>query len=143
MSVSKLEFKDSAYLDSAFPASERIYITGKLHPSVRVPLREISTKDQARLRVYDTRGPWGDPRQICDVRSGLPALRLPWILERGDTVTYEGRQVRPEDNGYLSFKHAAEAQGRVRWEPFPGLKRQPRTAAKGQAVTQLHYARKG
>ena len=41
MSTSKLEFKDSTYLDTAFPASERIYIQGKLHPSVRVPLREV------------------------------------------------------------------------------------------------------
>src|SRR5207244_9245083 len=86
MSTSKLEFKDSTYLDTAFPASERIYIQGKLHPSVRVPLREVSTKDGARVRVYDTRGPWADPAQTCDVRLGLPPLRLQWILDRGDTV---------------------------------------------------------
>src|SRR5438093_314678 len=100
MSTSKLEFKDSAYLDTALPASERIYVQGKLHPAVRVPLREISTKDKENLkvRVYDTRGPWGDPCQICDVRNGLPALRMPWIRERGDSVEYEGREVRPEDN---------------------------------------------
>src|SRR6185503_4443400 len=143
MSVSRLEFKDSAYLDSAFPASERIYIQGKIHPSVRVPLREISLKDDSRQRVYDTRGPWGDPRQACDVRAGIPALRQQWILDRADTSGYQGREVRPEDNGYLSFKHASEAQGRVRHESFPGLKREPRKAANGQAVTQLHYARKG
>ena len=51
MSSSKLEFKDSTYLDTAFPASERIYIQGRIHASVRVPLREISTKDGQRLRV--------------------------------------------------------------------------------------------
>ena len=61
MSTSKLEFKDSTYLDTAFPASKRIYVQGRIHPSVRVPLREISVKDGSRLRVYDTRGPWGDP----------------------------------------------------------------------------------
>ena len=86
MSSSKLEFKDSTYLDTAFPASERIYIQGKLHPSVRVPLREVLTKDDARVRVYDTRGPWGDPEQVCDVGQGLRPLRLQWILDRGDTV---------------------------------------------------------
>jgi phosphomethylpyrimidine synthase len=143
MSVSKLEFKDSAYLDSAFPASERIYIQGKTHPSVRVPLRQISLKDDSCQRVYDTRGPWGDPRQTCDPRSGINALRLPWIIERGDTVGYKGRDVKPEDNGYLSFKHATEAQGRVRLEVYPGLKREPRKATDGKAVTQLHYARQG
>src|SRR5215472_50957 len=143
MSTSKLEFKDSAYLDSAFPASERIYIQGKLHPSVRVPLREISTKDGARLRVYDTRGPWGDAQQVCNVEQGLPPVRLQWILERGDTAEYEGREVRPEDNGYLSFKHAEKSQGRVRLHAFAGLKRKPRTGAYGGAVTQLAYARRG
>jgi phosphomethylpyrimidine synthase len=143
MSTSKLEFKDSAYLDTAFPASERIYIQSKLDPSLRVPLREISTKDGAQVRVYDTRGPWADPSQACDVRQGLPALRLPWILDRADTIEYEGRQVRPEDNGYLSFKHATQSQGRVKLESFPGLKRRPRRGANGAAVTQLAYARRG
>jgi phosphomethylpyrimidine synthase len=143
MSTSKLEFKDSAYLDTAFPASERIYVQGKLHPSVRVPLREISTKDGAHLRVYDTRGPWADARMVCNVRQGLPPLRLQWILDRGDTIEYEGRTVKPEDNGFLSFQHAAQSQGRVRLESFPGLKRRPRKAANGAAVTQLAYARRG
>src|SRR5438094_8154371 len=146
MSTSKLEFKDSTYLDTAFPASERIYIPGELHRSVRVPLREVLTKDGARVRVYDTRGPWGDPDELCDVRQGLRPLRLEWIVDRGDTAEYEGRAVRPEDNGYLSFKHAAHAaqsQGRVHLESFPGLKRPPRKAAHGAAVTQLAYARRG
>ena len=143
MSSFKLEFKDSTYLDTAFPGSERIYIRGKLHPSVRVPLREVLTKDGARVRVYDTRGPWGDADWLCDVRQGLGPLRLEWILDRSDTVEYDGRTVRPEDNGYLSFKHAAQSQGRMRLESFPGLKRSPRKAAPGLAVTQLAYARKG
>jgi phosphomethylpyrimidine synthase len=143
MSTSKIEFKDSAYLDTAFPASEHVYIQGKIHPSLRVPLREVSTKDGARVRVYDTRGPWGDPQQVCDPRQGLRPLRLQWILDRNDTVEYEGRAVRPEDNGYLSFKHAVQSQGRMRLESFPGLKRAARKAAGGAAVTQLAYARRG
>src|SRR5881409_3613777 len=102
MSTSKIEFKDSTYLDTAFPASERVYIPGALHRSVRVPLREVLTKDGARVRVYDTRGPWGDPDELCDVRQGLRPLRLEWIVDRGDTAEYEGRAVRPEDNGYRS-----------------------------------------
>src|SRR5213596_3089227 len=143
MSTSKIEFKDSTYLDNAFPASERVYIPGELHRSVRVPLREVLTRDGARVRVYDTRGPWGDPDELCDVRQGLRPLRLEWIVDRGDTAEYEGRAVRPEDNGYLSFSHAAQSQGRVHLESFPGLKRPPRKAAHGAAVTQLAYARRG
>ena len=143
MSTSKLDLKDSAYLENAFPSSERIYIQGKLDPLVRVPLREISTKDGAKLRVYDSRGPWGDPGEVCDVQQGLRPLRLQWIVDRGDTEENEGRNVRPEDNGYLSFKHASQSQGRVRFQSFPGLKRKPRKAANGAAVSQLAYARRG
>ena len=156
MSTSKLEFKDSARLDTALPASKRIYIDGTIHPDVRVPLREISVSPtngangvvemNPSVRVYDTRGPWGDANVHCDVRQGLPATRLAWIVQRGDTVEIEGRAVRPEDNGYLSFQHAASAaqvDTRTRLEPFPGLKRQPRRSATGGPVTQMHYARKG
>ena len=144
MSTPKVDFADSAYLDSALPSSTRIYVPGNVHPSVRVPLREIHVSgSNASVRVYDTRGAWGDPAQVCDVHQGLPALRLPWILERGDSVEYEGRNVKPEDNGFLSFQHAAKAQGRNKAESFPGLKRKARKAANGAAVTQMHYARKG
>jgi phosphomethylpyrimidine synthase len=143
MSTSKLEFKDSVYLDTAFPSSRRVYVQGSLHSSVQVPLREVSTRDGAQVRVYDTRGPWGDPQKTCDVRQGLVPLRLQWIQDRADTVEYDGREVRPEDNGFLSFKHASQSQGRVRLESFPGLKRQARKAANGGAVTQLAYARRG
>src|SRR5687767_8686399 len=139
MSTAKLEFKNSAYLDTAFPACARIYIPGKIHPEVQVPIREISLPD-GPFRVYDTRGPWGDPGQKCDVRRGLEAIRLPWIRQRADTVEIEGRQVRPEDNGYLSFKHAAtasESDTRTKLESFPGLKRRPRGSASGSPVTQM------
>src|SRR5437868_11388525 len=146
MSTSKLEFKDSTHLDTALPASTRIYIQGKLHPSVRVPLREISVTDGDPVRVYDTRGPWGDPGQLCDVRHGLPAIRAGWIVERGDTVEIDGRSVRPEDNGYLSFQHvsaATKGETRTRLESFPGLKRRPRRSKTGESVTQMHYAKQG
>ena len=36
MSSSKLEFKDSAYLDTAFPQSERIYVNGKVAPILKL-----------------------------------------------------------------------------------------------------------
>src|SRR5689334_9600464 len=119
-----------------FPSSKRVYVRG-------VPFREISTKDNQSLRVYDTRGPWGDPDIRCEVQTGLPPVREPWILERGDSVEYEGRNLKPEDNGYLSDKHAEQSQGRNRLEFFPGIRRRPRKALNGGAVTQIHYARKG
>src|SRR5439155_24678358 len=120
----------------AFTSSGRIYIQGRIHPTVKVALREISTKDGMRTRVYDTRGSWGDPNEVCDPRQGMRPLRQQWILDRGDTLEYEGRTVQPGGNGYLSFKHAAQSQGRVRLESFPGLKLRVRNAANGAPVTQ-------
>jgi phosphomethylpyrimidine synthase len=128
---------------TSFPASSRVYVNGSRHCSVRVPFREIALKDRSAFRVYDASGPWGDPEIRLDVRTGLPPVREPWILERGDTAEYAGRNMRPEDNGYLSSKHAENSAGRNRLNVYPGLRRHPRKAANGGAVTQIHYARKG
>jgi phosphomethylpyrimidine synthase len=128
---------------SDFPASSRVYTPGNLNRSIRVPFREISMKDGSSMRVYDTRGPWGDPEAACDVRMGLSPLRESWILERGDTEEYTGRNVKPEDNGFLSEKHAEQSAGKNRFEVFPGVRRRPRRASNGGAASQLHYARKG
>ena len=60
----------SADQSSSLPNSRKVYISGKIHPDIRVPLREISlapTKSfngelepNEPVRVYDTSGPWGD-----------------------------------------------------------------------------------
>jgi len=128
---------------SDFPASTRVYVPGTLHRSLRVPFRDISLKDNSSMRVYDTRGPWGDSESPSDVRMGLSPLRESWILERNDTEEYTGRNIKPEDNGFLSAKHAEQSTGKNRFEFFPGLRRRPRRARSGGAATQLHYARKG
>jgi phosphomethylpyrimidine synthase len=140
------------------PNSTRIYLEGKLHPSVRVPMREIAlspTKSfsgeleaNEPVRVYDCSGPWGDPHFTGKPEEGLPPLRAEWIQARGDVEAYEGREVKPQDNGYLSGKHAeyASQAEKNRLLEFPGLKgqrRQPLRASAGHPVTQLWYARQG
>jgi phosphomethylpyrimidine synthase len=128
---------------TTFPASSRVWTGGKLHSSIRVPFREIALQDKSTFRVYDTQGPWGDPDVTCDVRMGLSPLRESWILDRNDSDEYEGRRIRPEDNGYLSDKHAKATSGRNELEIFPGVRRRPRKAKSGGNVSQMHYARKG
>jgi len=123
---------------------KRVYVTGS-RPDVKVPFREIELQPTRQpdgklqtnepVRVYDTSGPWGDLDFHGDVRRGLPPLREAWIQERGDTETYVGRSVRPEDNGH------SESNGAVR-EQFPGISKKPRRAKTG-SVSQLNYARKG
>ncbi|MFO1489214.1 MAG: phosphomethylpyrimidine synthase ThiC [Verrucomicrobiota bacterium] len=140
------------------PASKRIYLEGVLHKDVRVPMREISVTDtksysgaiekNAPVRVYDCSGPWGDPAFTGTSEQGLPALRAKWIRERGDVEEIDGREVKPQDNGYLSGKHAeyASKAEKNRLVEFPGLtaqRRRPLRAKAGKVVTQLAYARAG
>src|SRR5262245_37128166 len=142
--------------DYKFPNSRRVYVAGKLFSEIRVSLREISqsptrlsdgTEERNQpIMVYDASGPWGDPNQNCEVSKGLPGLRRPWILGRNDVWEYEGRMIRPEDDGYLSAVHAAKAsqkETKGKLELFPGLKRRPVRASQGHPVTQLWYARQG
>ena len=140
------------------PASKRIYVEGTLHKDVRVPMREIEvtpTKSYTGavtpndpVRVYDCSGPWGDPAFTGTSEQGLPALRAKWIRERGDVEEIDGREVKPQDNGYLSGKHAeyASKAEKNRLVEFPGLtsqRRRPLRAKVGKVVTQLAYARAG
>ena len=142
--------------DYVMPNSRRVYVSGKLHPDVRVPFREIAqapTKtlnDEIRpnepIRVYDCSGPWGDPELSSDSAHGLSPIRVEWIRRRGDSAEYEGREVKPEDNGYLTRGHeefASSAERRNRLEYFRGVKRRPLRASADHPITQLWYARQG
>src|SRR5262245_32167953 len=143
--------------DESLPNSKKIYVSGSLHPDIRVPFREITlapTKTMSGeievnepVRVYDTSGPWGDGDCRCDVEQGLPQLRRDWILDRHDVVDYEGREVQPIDDGWLSETHAAHRNGNPSEKDELRIKklaanRRPLRAKSG-AVTQLAYARRG
>jgi phosphomethylpyrimidine synthase len=124
----------------SLPSSRKVHVAGKLHPELRVAMREIDLEKgsgEAPLRVYDASGPYTDPAAKIDIRAGLPKLRDPWIRARGDVEEVSGREIRPEDDGLKS----GEAR---RVELFPGaIGRRPLRAKAGKAVTQLAYARAG
>lgn len=136
----------------ALPNSTRVYITGS-RPDLKVPMREVSLAptravdgtltENEPVRVYDTSGPWGDPDFHRDVSKGLPQVRRDWVLERGDVEEYEGREVNPVDDGYLSVEHARKAEEKGGLTRFPLNGRKPMRAKNGKPVTQLHYARQG
>src|ERR671939_546747 len=138
----------------SLPNSREVYVEGR-QKGVRVPFREVTqnvtrsfdgrVEENPPVRVYDTSGVWSDPDVSCDVREGLAALRREWIISRGDVEEYEGREVKPEDNGYLTAGAEEYARGREkgRLEEFPGLRRAPLRAKPGRRVTQMHYARRG
>ena len=61
----------------------KTYLSGRDH-TIRVPVRELVLTNRERVRLYDTSGPYTDPDFARDLKQGLPPLRRPWILGRGD-----------------------------------------------------------
>lgn len=130
---------------SNFEGSRKVYEQGS-RPDILVPKREIvltNTVTQAGdiqnepIRVYDTSGPYTDEEAHIDVTKGLKRLRSKWIKEREDTESYEGRQVKPEDNGYrLNRKESFQAA-------HTDFHHVPLRGKQGACVTQMHYAKKG
>ncbi|ANL75667.1 phosphomethylpyrimidine synthase (plasmid) [Rhizobium phaseoli] len=121
----------------SLPASTKVVKPGTLYPDLRVPMREISlhpTSGEPPVTVYDSSGPYTDPAHVVSIDAGLPRLRESWVRARGDVETYEGRLVKPEDNGF--------ATGERLTPEFP-IRNTPLKAKAGRAVTQLAYARAG
>ncbi|MCY8523031.1 phosphomethylpyrimidine synthase ThiC [Bacillus atrophaeus] len=127
---------------SSFSGSKKVYVEGS-SSDIQVPMREIGLspttgsfgeEENAPVRVYDTSGPYTDPNQQINIHDGLQPLRHKWISGRGDVEEYEGRAIKPEDNGYKKANQN---------ESYPGLKRNPLRAKTGKNVTQMHYAKKG
>jgi phosphomethylpyrimidine synthase len=107
---------------------------------LRVAMRAIDlepSSGEPPLTVYDTSGPYTDPAATIDIGAGLPALRRPWVLARGDVEPYDARAIRPEDNGQLGPDRSGGVQ------PFPKVVQRPLRARAGANVTQMHYARQG
>ncbi len=122
-----------------FAASRKVHLPGRLYTDIVVAMREIdlepSSGEQA-VRAYDTSGPYSDPAATSDIQKGLPELRKPWIVARGDVEFYQGRDIRPEDNGLRSGEASAVSL-------FDRGGRQVLRAKAGAAPTQLAYARRG
>ena len=123
--------------NSYFPSSKKVYVEGKIHPQIKVGMREIQLTDgpahfadgkalqstlktnENKICVYDTSGPFTDPESEINVKMGLPQTRNDWILNRKDCEEVLG-------------------VGKVN-----GFSAKVRKAKEGKNVTQLHYARKG
>ncbi|PSA99087.1 phosphomethylpyrimidine synthase ThiC [Bacillus halotolerans] len=127
---------------SSFSGSKKVYVEGA-SPDIQVPMREIELspttgsfgeEENAPVRVYDTSGPYTDPDVKINIQEGLKPLRHKWITGHSDVEEYDGRAVKPEDNGYKKANPNVS---------YPGLKRKPLRAKTGQNVTQMHYAKKG
>jgi phosphomethylpyrimidine synthase len=141
LSTAKLTLKieEMRVTTGPFPASRKVHVPGRRYPEIAVAMREIDLEPasgEPPVRVYDTSGRYSDPDALTDIGRGLPELRKPWISVRGDVEPYDGRAVRPEDNG---LRRGEESR-------VPRFNREGRRvlrAKPGTAVTQIAYARRG
>ncbi|WP_436485790.1 phosphomethylpyrimidine synthase ThiC [Chitinophaga sp. ARDCPP14] len=127
-----------------FPASEKIYVDGTIHP-VKVAMRKITLTDtrihgkngeavpNAPVVVYDTSGAFSDPNIHIDVATGIPRIRETWINSRKDV------EQLPE---YTSpfVRELMKEGGKM---PLMSHTHKPLRAKPGQNVTQLYYAQQG
>lgn len=130
-----------------YPNSEKIYINGSIYPEVKVGMRKVTLTPSVSIKngkrvmnenqpiyIYDTSGPYSDPKSIIDLKKGLPRLREKWIannenIEILSSLTSEYGKKRLEDCNldYLRFSHL----------------KLPYRAKKGENITQMYYAKKG
>ena len=123
-----------------FPRSEKVYLSGKLFPEIRVGMRKVeqvpSTTFEGEKKVitpnphvyiYDTSGPFSDPDIEIDLKKGLPRLREEWILNRGDVeqlpeISSEYGRMRRDDGSldhlrFFTYRTALPGQGRPAYHP--------------------------
>ena len=117
--------------------SRKVYVSVEGAPDVAVPVREIVLSEasgEPPLPVYDPSGPYTDDGAVIDVEAGLKRSRIEWVRERGGTEEYQGRNVKPEDNGNVGDKHKARS--------FP-VSHAPLRVLDGKPATQIEWARAG
>ncbi len=122
----------------SLPSSQKIYVASNEN-NVSVPMRQINLSEKSSNKnfvVYDTSGIYTDNQKLdqINLNQGLPKIRQQWVLEREDVAYYQGRQIKPEDNG-LKNKHQVPQ--------FDLQNYQPLKAKKGKKPTQLAYAKAG
>lgn len=135
--VNQAEFQTPVVTTGPLPASTKVYTHPAADPTLSVPHRSIALHPSANepdVKVYDTSGPYSDASVTIDVEKGLPRPRTDWIVERGGVEFYEGRDVKPEDNG--------GATGRFLAREFP-VKNKPLRGVDDAPVTQYEFAKLG
>ena len=85
-----------------YPSSEKIYIPGKIH-KINVGMRKIKILDTVTrdengelvhkknnpVIVYDTSGPYSDPKIPVNTQNGIPRIRESWYAGRKDLIRLE------------------------------------------------------
>lgn len=127
-----------------FPNSEKIYVSGKLFPFIKVPMRKIKLsptklsngqiQENPDVVVYDTSGPYTDPNININVFEGIERIREKWIIDRGDV-----EQLSDFSSDYAKKRNQDKTLDAIRFPNIP----KPYKAKAGHNVSQMHYAKKG
>jgi len=144
MKKEKLPQNDILPSARPFPASQKIYVPGKLH-NIKVAMREISLSDtqisgngkslpNVPVTVYDTSGPFTDAATTIDINEGIPRIREQWIKSRNDVNELESCS-----SEYGRKRLADTSLDAIRFKKIYT----PFKAKPGHNVSQMHYARKG
>jgi phosphomethylpyrimidine synthase len=128
--------------------SRKTYATPEAAPDLKVPLREVvldASSGEPPMPLYDPSGVYTDPDAAIDVEKGLSRARIAWVRERGGVEEYQGRPIKPVDNGNATGKHLARNFPNTP-KPLRGAPTLPSPASGGGtegAITQLEWARAG
>lgn len=128
-----------------FPNSKKIYVPGKIHPNIKVAMREIELSDtidsmtkkrtpNEPVTVYDTSGPYTDPNKEINVHNGIERIREQWILDRSDV-----EELDSFSSEYCNERLNDSSLDHLRFN----LKHKPKKAKKGKNVSQMYYAKQG
>jgi len=125
--------------------SRKVYTAPEAAPDLKVPLREVAldpSSGEPPVPIYDPSGPYSDPDATIDVEKGLPRLRTAWVRERGGVEDYQGRDIKPVDNGNVSGKHLARSFPNTP-KPLRAISFPSPHASSLSPLTQLEWARAG
>ena len=127
---------NSAVTREPFPNSKKVYVSGKIHPDIKVAMREIEVssgvaskngngKSKETIRVYDTSGPFTEPAVDIDIEKGIPRVRSQWKFQRSGKnvsqmhyarkgiITPEMEYVAIRENMPVEFVRDEVARGRA------------------------------
>ena len=137
--------KQNGVTRNPFPNSQKIYVSGEIHPEISVAMRQIELSDTVDsmtkqrtpnepVVVYDTSGPYTDPSKEINIHNGLDRIRDSWITQREDVETLD-----QFSSNYCNERLTDESLDHLRFN----LINKPKRAKKGKNVSQMHYAKQG
>lgn len=133
--------------DKPYAQREKVYLNGNIYPDIRVGMQRVNltptvtvedgkrcVSPNAPVLIYDTSGPFSDPAVQVDLKKGLPRMREPWIIARGDVEQLDG-----PTSDYGRMRRADASLDHLRFEHIA----LPYRARAGKQVTQMAYAKAG